>query len=182
MNPQTIERLWREHNDRALKRLRGALRGMEDAAEDALSDAWMILARQPEGCYLRDEGPQLNAWLVLVGRRQATRRLRENAPDALDHAIGGFEGVEYGTSGNPTAELAERRELVRELLTIVRDDDSDCPRNEMHATLARRRAILARMIGLSYAELGQLTGDSYTKTNRSTSEARELLRRRGLGV
>jgi DNA-directed RNA polymerase specialized sigma24 family protein len=75
-----------------------------------------------------------------------------------------FEGIATGTPG--PQERVERAESVRgrrESLAALKQDE--------------RRALLLLAFGLSYAEICDVTGWTYSKVNRCVSEGRAALRR-----
>lgn len=178
MPGELLERLYRQHNDRALRALRRSLHGAwQEAAEDALADAWVILARKPAS-YLHDD-EQLTAWLIKVARRLAVRQARREQDT-------GHEGEEplparITQLPDPLADVeraALARMELRELLDAITADDTGRGRT---LTLPRRRALAGRMVGLSYQQMMTATGTSYTGVNRRLTEARRLLRDRGMG-
>jgi hypothetical protein len=164
MTAETLERLYREHNAPALRKLRRRLGNeLHDQAEDALSSAWLILARLPDS-YL-DDKQDLTGWLITVSRREALRTLDPAVtPGNLDRR----------SDEDPFA-LVVSRDRVRELLDQVRGVPAVGDRGPRW-TFARRRALAARMVGLTYGELAQMTGTTYTHVNRSTAEGLKLAR------
>ena len=129
-------------------------------AEDAYQRALLVALRKaPE-----IEPAALARWMHVVTRREAwaVRRARERA------LLGA--GEDHGTLaalGPEPAEAAERRERVALTARAL-------------ATLkpAERRALALLAAGLSYAEIGELCGWSYTKVNRCLAEGRAALRER----
>ena len=144
-------------HDAALRRTarRHSLCGAD--AEDAYQRALLVALRKaPE-----IEPAALARWMHAVTRNEAraVRRYRERLlPE--EHGIRGAGGPE-------PADRAERRERVAHAARAL-------------ATLkpAERRALALLAAGLSYAEIGELCGWSYTKVNRCLAEGRAALRDR----
>lgn len=159
-----IDTLYREHHDVVLSQLRSRFRGshyLRDQAEDALSDTWAILARKltSDPDYLTSATAR--NWLYVVAYRRLLTwcRVQHHERDAL-------EDVHLTTDDNVHA-IVINRERVRELLDFVTRDD---------VSTARRRAVAARIVGVKYRELGEMTGTTYTHVNRSTAEGVKLAR------
>ena len=128
-----------------------------DDAEDAFQRALLVALRKAPVA----EPPVLIRWMHVVTRNEAraVRRARERyLPEELGAG---------GAGGTEPAEQAERRERValaaRALATLKPD---------------QRRALALKAAGLSYAEIGDLCGWTYTKVNRSLAEGRSALRDR----
>jgi DNA-directed RNA polymerase specialized sigma24 family protein len=195
MPAELLEQLYRHHHDPALRLLRGWLRDdKRDAAEDALADAWVILARKPAS-YLRADGAELTGWLVTVARRIA---LHHRGPEllSLDATIRGFEPPSPSVSGghgtcasglhpDPLADV-ERQALARielaELLATLTTPEPHRP-GKPGATMTpgRRRAVMSRLVGLTYRQATGATGQTWTQINRGLSEGRRVLRDRETG-
>lgn len=146
--------LYREYGARLVRALRS--RGIpESVAEDAAQDAWTILSRLGSG-HLRAESPF--AWLVTVAEREAWRALQrqaaplDDAPEPLDH------GADVPTLAELRARLAEGMDALAAL-----------PEHQ-------RTALTAQAVGLTYNEVAEQTGHTYTWVNRHTTEARKALR------
>jgi RNA polymerase sigma factor (sigma-70 family) len=128
-------------------------------AEDAYQRALLVALRKAPDV----DTAALARWMHVVTRREAwaVRRARERAIGSADvpRSLAG--------PGPEPAELAERRERVvlaaRALATLKP---------------AERRALALLAAGLSYAEIGELTGWSFTKVNRCLAEGRAALRER----
>ena len=126
-------------------------------AEDAYQRALVVALRKAP-----DADPAaLLRWMHVVTRREAwaVRRARERMlPE--EHGL-------RATTGPEPADLAERRERVTSIARAL-------------ATLkpAERRAIALFAAGLSYSEICELTGWTYTKVNRCLAEGRAALRDR----
>ncbi len=126
-------------------------------AEDAYQRALLVALRKaPE-----IESSALARWMHVVTRREAwaVRRSRER--------MLGEERRSLASAGPEPADQAERRERVALAARAL-------------ATLkpAERRALALLAAGLSYAEIGELCGWSYTKVNRCLAEGRAALRER----
>jgi RNA polymerase sigma factor (sigma-70 family) len=128
-------------------------------AEDAYQRALLVALRKAP-----DTDPEtLARWMHVVTRREAwaVRRARERAIGAAEVPRS------LPAQGPEPAELAERREraaLVARALATLKP--------------AERRALALLAAGLSYAEICELTGWSYSKVNRCLAEGRAALRDR----
>lgn len=182
MKSSTVEALWREHNEHALKSLRHQLRGtVVENAEDALADAWVILARKPDDWL--EEARNLRAWVVTVARNRALEPVL-HPRDAADRRIGGddgdvFDWLDSHNARDPLTELLHR-DTRRELLALINAPDEPPRRRGLAVTPSRRAGLLFLALGLSYQQAMQATGWTYTKVNRAITEARMLARERGL--
>ncbi|HEX6117074.1 MAG TPA: RNA polymerase sigma factor [Solirubrobacterales bacterium] len=127
-------------------------------AEDAYQRALLVALRKAPAI----EPAALARWMHVVTRREAwaVRRGRERT------LYGDGQGGPVATGPEP-AEVAERRERIAHAARAL-------------ATLkpAERRALALLAAGLSYAEIGELCGWSYTKVNRLLAEGRAALRER----
>ena len=129
-----------------------------DDADDALARATLILLEKAPP----HPPARLAAWMHLVTKREAlaVRRERERmlAAEVPDRA-----------SGAPCpAERAERREWAHSranALSRLKPDE--------------RRALVQKAEGFSYAEICEMNGWTYTKTNRCLTEGRARLRQLG---
>jgi RNA polymerase sigma factor (sigma-70 family) len=134
-----------------------------DDAEDAYQRAVeILLTKAPDR-----SRPELAAWMQVVTRREALalRRSRER----LVTMAGDDDPVARLVCQRPgPADCAERRDRVaaaaRSLQALKPDE---------------RLAILLQAHGYTYAEIGELCGWSYTKTNRCLAEGRAKLRQLG---
>ena len=126
-------------------------------AEDAYQRALLVALRKAPAI----PPPALARWMHVVTRREAwaVRRARERGL--------GDEVTPLAAGGPEPAEVAERRERIALTARAL-------------ATLkpAERRALALLAAGLSYAEIGELCGWSYTKVNRCLAEGRAKLRAR----
>lgn len=168
----TLDRLYRQHHDRALRRLRRTLgRDQYDAAEDALADAWVILARHPR--YLRADGAELTAWLVTVARRltlRAAHQRRGIVAEDLDRFHDRRSDVERRAFA--------RLELAELLDTLTTGERYRPGSGRAVMTAGRRRAVMGGLIGLSYAQQMAATGLSRRQVDRGLTEGRRVLRDR----
>ncbi len=137
-----------------------------DDADDAYGRAIEILLTRAPPL----EPGRLAAWMQVVTRREALalRRARErllggHPADGDDPAA----GVPCGRPG--PHERAELRELLESAAGALRELKPQ-----------ERRALLLQAQGYSYAEIGRLTGWTYTKVNRCLSEGRARLRTLGV--
>ena len=142
-------------HDAAFRRTARRVSICADDADDAFQRASLILlekapAHPPE---------RLAAWMHLVTKREAlaVRRDRER-----------LLACEVPDSPSPApcpAERAERREWAKGRARALRRLKPD-----------ERRALVLRAEGYSYAEICEMNGWSYTKTNRCLTEGRARLR------
>jgi DNA-directed RNA polymerase specialized sigma24 family protein len=129
-----------------------------DDADDALARATLILLEKAPP----HPPSRLAAWMHLVTKREAlaVRRDRERmlAVEVPDHP----------SDAPCPADLAERREWVQTRARALRRLKPD-----------ERRALVLKAEGFSYAEICELNGWTYTKTNRCLAEGRARLRQLG---
>ena len=120
----------------------------------------ILLTKAPAGDLRR-----LVAWMRVVVRREAlaVRRKRERQLNPGQGASWPVEAVLCERPG-PREQL-ERRERVARAARMLAELKPQ-----------ERRAIALRAEGYSYAEIGELTGWSHTKVNRSLAEGRARLR------
>jgi DNA-directed RNA polymerase specialized sigma24 family protein len=129
-----------------------------DDADDALARASLILLEKAPP----HPPARLAAWMhvvtkheALAVRRERERMLADELPDS--------------PSGAPCpAECAERREWATGRARALRRLKPD-----------ERRALVLKAEGYSYAEICELNGWTYTKTNRCLAEGRARLRQLG---
>ena len=149
-----VEALFREH-DRYLHRV---LRRRFDSSvpsaliEDACAAAWAMAWAHRER--VRDENPV--GWLVTVAWREALALLRRREGETSSNARLALAG--YGH--DPEAALAARECL--QLLTRLGPN--------------QRLALGLQAGGFGYREIAELTGHTYTWTNRHLTEGRARLR------
>ena len=139
---------------------------LPDDADDALQSAYALFLERYNGL-----GEPL-AWLYTTVKREAwsiRRRPARRRESSLSGQNG--EGIEFDLACSVPAdtpgpeERAERAELLAERRLAL----SKLKRDE-------RRALLLLGLGLSYVEICELTGWTYTKVNRCLSEGRAALR------
>lgn len=159
------EKLYRERYPYLLRIATKNAANPDDAAE-AVNEAFasFIRAYDPDG-----PAPAL-PWLVLTIKRDCWARYRgqhlgrrtgqEGGPDSEGRSFSA-ESILSGDTG--PEQLVERIEEARTQLAELKP--------------AERRALSLIAAGYSYREVGQITGFSYTKTNRCAAEGRAALRR-----
>jgi len=155
-------------NEATLRRTARRYSLCRDDAEDALQRGLEILLRKAPS----DDPRELVKWMQTVVKREAraVRRERERTlagPAALEPEPGMDDWVALlpATADGPP-ERAERREEIarsREALQALRPHEL--------------RALTLLAEGYSYLEIGEITGFSQTKVNRSLAEGRERFRR-----
>lgn len=137
-----------------------------EQAEESLQDAFVLFLDRFDPA---SEAPPL-AWLTLtlkrrcwalyrLQRRAGQQRSARSGEDCSDAELLG------GSSRHPDdlLDLAEEIAATRSQLAELKP--------------AERRAISLIAAGYSYSEVGQITGWSYTKTNRCLAEGRAALRK-----
>ena len=165
-NARLLSRVLKESEP---KLRRQAIRHAElpDDVDDALQTAYALFLERYRG----DCEPL--AWLYTTVKREAwaisrrTSRQRERSL-VIDSGGGAIDLTDATPSDLPgPAERVRRDELVEERLQALAELKPD-----------ERRALALLAIGLSYAEICDLTGWTYTKVNRCVSEGRLALRAR----
>lgn len=155
-------------NETSLRRTARRFSLCHDDAEEALQRSLEILLRKAPG----DDPRHLVKWMQTVVKREAMalRRDRERilaGPAALEPEPGMDDWVSLlPADGDEPPERAERQEAVarsREALGALKPHE------------LRALSLLAH--GYSYVEIGEITGFSATKINRSLAEGRERFRR-----
>jgi len=155
-------------NETALRRTARRFSLCHDDAEEALQRSLEILLRKAPG----EDPRHLIKWMQTVVKREAMalRRERERifaGPAALEPEPGMEDWVNLlPTEVDGPPERAEREERVarsREALGVLKPHE------------LRALSLLAH--GYSYVEIGEITGFSATKINRSLAEGRERFRR-----
>jgi RNA polymerase sigma factor (sigma-70 family) len=157
--------LYAEKHDYLLAIARRNAHTEADAAE-ALQEAFasFIAKFDPE------RGAPPLAWLTLTLKRQCWRQRREAHLDRHCGREAESGGEELGSflerlstlEPDPAERVIEREEGRRQLRRLKPDE---------------RTALGMRAAGLSYAEIGERRGWTYTKVNRCLSEGRTALRR-----
>lgn len=165
-----LEAWYREHSDAVRRALR--VQGFsEDVTEDACAEAFAILARVGTGRIDPERGPR--AWLRKVARNAALDLVghgQEQAVslDAERACGGGGKGpVTLGETIPDTGPDVVEQLADRETLDAIG-----------YLSRGQRTALLGRMAGLSYDEIAEQTGHTYTWVNRHTTEGRKALRDR----
>jgi RNA polymerase sigma factor (sigma-70 family) len=155
-------------NETTLRRTARRFSLCHDDAEEALQRSLEILLRKAPS----EDPRHLVKWMQTVVKREAmaVRRERERVfagPAALEPEPGMEDWVNLlPTEGDGPPERAEREEAVarsREALRALKPHE------------LRALSLLAH--GYSYVEIGEITGFSATKINRSLAEGRERFRR-----
>ena len=136
-----------------------------DDAEDAYQRAIEILLTKAPTT--REE--ELVPWLKTVVKHEAfaLRRQRER----LTPVTSDGEPVERGTAPTATHEQAERYERLRQGAEALR-----------RLKPQEIRCLVLRAQGLSYREICEMTGFTYTKVNRCLTEGRQALSARLAGI
>lgn len=149
-----VEALFREQDAHLRRTLRRRFNwAVPDATiEDACASAWAIAWRRRHA--IPDENPV--AWLVVVARNELLGILRKRRGETLSEPPAGL----IDPLADP--EVALHRRFTLELLTELN------PNQRLVLTLGAA--------GFSYCEITELTGRTYTWTNRHISEGRARLR------
>jgi len=140
----------------ALRRAARRVSLCADDADEALQRATLILLTKapahPPG--------RLAGWMHVVTRREALALRRER-----ERLLGAEVGDALPGAAPCPAERAQRRERSDERIRMLRQLKAD-----------ERRALVLQGQGYSYREICELTGWTYTKTNRCLAEGRARLR------
>lgn len=159
------EELYRERYHYLLRIATRNAANREDAAE-AVQFAFAAFVEE----FDLDSGAPPLAWLTLVAKREAWAKGKR---EHLDRRAG--QEAERGEEG-PGAlidALPSRTSGPEQLVAQV-----DEARTKLAALKpAERRTLSLIAAGYSYQEVGQITGWSYTKINRSAAEGRAAMRR-----
>jgi RNA polymerase sigma factor (sigma-70 family) len=155
-----------QSHERALRRTARRFSLCADDAEDALQRALEILLTKAP----TSDGRQLIRWMQTVTKHEAlaVRRNRERhlGTPARSGADEGSDWVQLiPAEGDGPADAAERRERIartREALKALKPQE--------------QRALTLLAQGYSYAEIGEITGWTYTKVNRCLAEGRQRFR------
>jgi len=153
-------------HERALRRTARRFSLCDADADDALQRGLEILLRKAP----TDNPRELVRWTQTVVKHEAlaVRRERERilgGPAPVGETEHGDWVALIPAHGDGPPERAERREAVarsREALQALKPQE--------------RRALALLAEGYSYAEIGEITGFSMTKVNRSLAEGRERFR------
>jgi RNA polymerase sigma factor (sigma-70 family) len=142
--------LFRLHHQRLVAVVQGRLGVSRELAEDAVAFAWVQLIRT------RPEHDSIGGWLYTVAKHEAFALIR--AANREQPA----EEIESARTAPPPADILGPRKR----LALV---DRLKPQ--------QRTVLHLRMAGLSYQEICQHTGQTYTWVNRHLTEGRQALRR-----
>jgi RNA polymerase sigma factor (sigma-70 family) len=140
----------------ALRRTARRVSICADDAEEALGRATLILLTKAPP----HPPARLAAWMHVVTRREALAVRRER-----ERLLGGEVPASLPSPSPCPAERTERAERTNaraRALTRLKPDE--------------RRALVLKGQGYSYVEICELTGWTYTKTNRCLAEGRARLR------
>jgi RNA polymerase sigma factor (sigma-70 family) len=148
--PGSEDALFRLHHQRLVARLQRRLGISREMAEDAVAFAWMKLVRN------QPEHENVVGWLYTVAKHEAFALIRGATRERPT------EELEPDRTAPPAADILE----VRKVLALL---DRLKPQ--------QRTVLRLRMAGLSYKEICDLTGHTYTWVNRHVTEGREALRR-----
>ena len=134
-------------------------------AEEAVSEAFAAFLR----AFDAESGAPPLAWLTLTLKRECWVRYRRQHLDrsagqetATDSDGRGFAAESIPSGDTGPEPLFERIEEARAKLAALKP--------------AERRTLSLIAAGYSYAEVGEITGFSYTKINRCAAEGRARLR------
>jgi RNA polymerase sigma factor (sigma-70 family) len=133
----------------------------EDAYQRALE---ILLTKAPT---TRED--ELVPWLKTVVKHEAFALRRQR--DRLTPVTGDGEPLERGTAAAATHEQAERYERLRQGAEALR-----------RLKPQEIRCLVLRAQGLSYREICEVTGFTYTKVNRCLTEGRQALTVRLAGI
>lgn len=163
------DRLYREHYPRLLRIAVGNAANREDAAE-AVSEAFASFIR----AYDPDSGAPPLAWLTTTAKRNCWAAYRAQRLDrgagqetATDSEDRGFSAESIPAGDIGPEHLLERVQEARAKLAELKP--------------AERRTLSLIAAGYSYAEVGQITGFSFTKINRCAAEGRARMRKLATG-
>jgi RNA polymerase sigma factor (sigma-70 family) len=142
--------------------------GAGDDAPDSVNDAFSIFLDK----FDPDGGAPPSAWVTLTLKRRCWSIHRSRR---LDHRAGQWVDPDSGEPRFSIADLPAQTAGVEE--TIERAEYVLEARERLGALKpAERRVLILIAAGYTYREVGQITGFSYTKTNRSAAEGRARLR------
>ena len=144
-------------HDAALRRTARRFSACAADAEDAYQRALLVALRKAPDI----ESAALARWMHAVTRNEARAVRRER--ERLLRAVPGCH-LDAGPDPHDRAEGRERVAATARALATLKPQE--------------RRALALLAAGLSYAEIGELCGWSYTKVNRCLAEGRAALRER----
>jgi DNA-directed RNA polymerase specialized sigma24 family protein len=162
---EQIATFYREHAARLRRGIRGKTVGLDDATiEDACAVAWERLLGRPD---IDLERYQAYWWLYKVALREAWALGRQRR---REQPTGGLNGADEDS--------LEPVDLDSDVADIVAERIEHASMREvlggLHWRECRELALFA--YGLSYEEIGALTGTSYTAVNRWMTRGRNALR------
>jgi DNA-directed RNA polymerase specialized sigma24 family protein len=161
-----IEVFYRDHRATLEKKVANRVSGASRALiEDACQSAWMALLRRLD----IDLDQRGLAWLAIVATREAWRATSATEIPTGAYALAGDRGFIAEPGAHPGPTLDERAADRERHQQRVGDLAQLKP--------AERQTLGLKALGYSYAEIGQLTGASYTAVNRRLAEGRAALRR-----
>jgi RNA polymerase sigma factor (sigma-70 family) len=152
--------LFEHHGERLVRIVQHTIRVPRHVAEDACAIAWLQLLRtQPE----RDA---IFAWLRVVASREALRLIRSHGRHApFDEEPVEPEAAHVDNSADVQLAL-EVREALEHIASL---------------TAQQVQIFSLHVAGLSYDEICEATGYSWTQVNRHMGRARSRLRARRMG-
>lgn len=158
-----LARLFEDERPR-LRRLGTRLLGSDHAADDAVQEAWLRLARAGRASGSADAGIEnLPAWLTTVVSRICLDVLRSRASHQ-EHAWP--EDVDVPESGPTPEEEAELDDAVGQAMTVVLDA---LPPAE------RLAYVLRDVFGVPFTQIARVLGRSEVATRQLASRARRRL-------
>lgn len=152
----TLEQAYREHDHAMRRLLTRTFPSAEGLVDDAVSEAWVIVAGRFE--HVRPES--FGGYLYTVARheliRLAKRAKRQTPvePSDLDALVGGHE--------DDYVSRIHARERAQAVMALLR------PREQ--------RAAVGIALGLSYDQLAAATGTTFTNVNKHLSRGRARAR------
>ena len=169
-NAQLLAEVLEDHEHRLRHQARRHVE-LPDDAEDALQSAFALFIERYKGV-----GEPL-AWLYTTVKREAWALRRQSSRR--------YERFSFELDGN-TAEIDLGQTFPSEApgpAEKLERDEQLSARRQALATLKQDelRALWLLGLGLSYAEICEMTGWTYTKVNRCVSEGRVALRRTDCG-
>lgn len=159
--------LYEQHHHALTRAVARRVRMSGDLVEEACQQAWLIrLRRQP------DRGPTLFAWLVTVAGHEGHRLSKVQRREA---------SLDAATRGTP--DEADRGALAKRIPAPGTVDQSLEARRALRALAdlpaCQRRFAVLRVSGLSYAEIAEQEGVTYTNVNKHLAKASRRLKDAG---
>lgn len=152
--------LFREFNDELLRLIRRSVRTTPEITEDACAFAWAQFLR-----YQPDRERNWRGWLFRVAQYEAW------SLDRAERSTVHLRASERDEAEFSAPEPADPRDVlrIREELAEVVDVVGRLPPR-------LQRLVLLHAAGHRYADITELTGDSYTRVNALLARARERIR------